>query len=245
MIAGGATLLATGALGTATETAGMGTHAFGLSLAEAAAFIAPGLDGARAAGVTAAYVFLQSVHYAVWLLLLPQGDRAGRGGSSFRAAARAWRADLGGGGGFHHRRTLRHHGLRRPRGDAAATFGLLRQEDPHNGVQTTDTVYLSTDTITGTGDTATGFTVNLSSASPAHTASLAITAPTGAPIAAGTYSSVDTTPTTDKPGVVLTVDGSACAPTTKLGKLTITQLHFTAHRRRRPEPHVGGVLPHA
>ncbi len=108
-----------------------------------------------------------------------------------------------------------------------ATFGLLRQEDPHNGVQTTDTVYLSTDTVTATGDITTGITVNLSSASPAHTASLAITAPTVSPFGIGTYSSVDTTPTTDKPGVVLTVDGSACAPTTKLGKLTISQLHFT------------------
>ena len=93
VIAGGAALLATGALET---TAGAGAQAFGLSLAEAAAFIAPGLDGARAAGVTASYVFLQSVHYAVWLLLLPQGDRAGRGASSFRIAARSWRADLGG-----------------------------------------------------------------------------------------------------------------------------------------------------
>ena len=108
-----------------------------------------------------------------------------------------------------------------------ATFGLIRQEDPHNGVQTTDTVYLSTDTVTATGDITTGITVNLSSASPAHTASLAITAPTGQPIATGTYRMVDTTPTTDKPGVVLTVDGSACAPTTKVGKLTIAKLHFT------------------
>ena len=109
-----------------------------------------------------------------------------------------------------------------------ATFGLLREEDPHNGVQTTDTVYLSTDTITGTGDLATGFTVNLSSASPAHTASLARSS--RRPVARSRPARKPRwTPrrTTDKPGVVLTVDGSACAPTTKLGKLTITQLHFT------------------
>jgi hypothetical protein len=93
LILGGAALLATGALGTA---AGPGASAFRLSLTDAAGFIAPGLDGTRAGGVTAAYVFLQSIHYAVWLLFVPQGDRAGRGASSFRAAARAWRADLGG-----------------------------------------------------------------------------------------------------------------------------------------------------
>ena len=52
------------------------------------------------------------------------------------------------------------------------TFGLIREEDPHNGVQTNDVVYRDTDTITGTGDLATGITVNLSSSSPAHTASL-------------------------------------------------------------------------
>ena len=63
------------------------------------------------------------------------------------------------------------------------TFGILREESPHNGVQSIDQVYRDTDTITGTGDLATGFTVNLSASSPAQTASLQIIAPTGGPIA--------------------------------------------------------------
>ena len=93
------------------------------------------------------------------------------------------------------------------------TFAVLREEDPHNGVQTTDVVYRNTDTITGTGTAATGITVDLSSASPAqyglprHHGAERRSAARGHRV-----HQRGATPTATKPGVVLTVDGSACVP---------------------------------
>ncbi len=91
----------------------------------------------------------------------------------------------------------------------ATTFGIVRLEDPHNGVQTTDEVYRSTDTITGTGDLAAGFTVEPRVGRPHglpghHGADRRIA------LAKTTYTQIDATPTTVKPGAVLTVDGTAC-----------------------------------
>jgi FlgD Ig-like domain len=93
---------------------------------------------------------------------------------------------------------------------SAVTFGVLREEDPHNGVQTTDQVYRDTDTISATGAAATGITISLSSASPAQTATVDITAPTGGDLVPGTYGTVTDTPTATKPGLVVTIDGTVC-----------------------------------
>ena len=107
---------------------------------------------------------------------------------------------------------------------SAVTFGLIREENPHNGVQSTDVVFRDTDTITGTGDTTTGITVNLSSTSPAHTASLTFAPETGGTIIVGTYPLVGATPTALHAGMTLTLDGTVCDSGPALVK--VNQLHF-------------------
>jgi hypothetical protein len=39
--------------------------------------VAPGLRGDRAIGVTSAFLFLQAVHYIIWLRVIPSRDTAG------------------------------------------------------------------------------------------------------------------------------------------------------------------------
>lgn len=107
---------------------------------------------------------------------------------------------------------------------SAVTFGLIREENPHNGVQSTDVVFRDTDTITGTGDTSTGITVNLSSSSPAHTASLNFVPEAGGTIITGTYPLVGATPTALHAGMTLTLDGTVCDSGPAL--VHVNQLHF-------------------
>ena len=68
---------------------------FGLHLFAAADWIAPGLPDTWALGLTTAFAFLQSVHYAIWLVAIPQDDARAAGSSSFRMAWRALARDLG------------------------------------------------------------------------------------------------------------------------------------------------------
>ncbi|MCA9599677.1 MAG: hypothetical protein KC776_40490 [Myxococcales bacterium] len=72
-----------------------GLQAFGLHLLVAADWVAPGLSPKNAVGLTMAYVFLQSVHYSAWLLLIPQEDLRSEGTTTFRMSARSLLADFG------------------------------------------------------------------------------------------------------------------------------------------------------
>jgi hypothetical protein len=57
--------------------------------------IATGAPPALGLRLVLLYAFAQSVHYAVWLRLVPEDDRARRAPRSFRASLRALRDDLG------------------------------------------------------------------------------------------------------------------------------------------------------
>ena len=72
-----------------------GGPAFGLSLDGAAAMLAPGLTPALGRGVAALYVFLQGVHYAVWLGWIPEEAIRGESTLSFRMSVRSLIRDVG------------------------------------------------------------------------------------------------------------------------------------------------------
>jgi hypothetical protein len=72
-----------------------GVHAFHRHVLEVADWVAPGLRADRAIGVTSAYVFLQSVHYAVWLIVIPQRSQRGEGSLTFVMSARSLLKDFG------------------------------------------------------------------------------------------------------------------------------------------------------
>jgi hypothetical protein len=67
---------------------------FGLHLFAAADWMAPGLPDAQALAVTASFAFLQSIHYAIWLIAIPAADRPGDGGRAWRTAWRDLARDL-------------------------------------------------------------------------------------------------------------------------------------------------------
>jgi len=69
--------------------------AFHLPVSTIATWIAPFLSLRVAIGVTTAYVFLQSMHYSVWLSFIPQEEQASAGTPTFRMSARSLFADLG------------------------------------------------------------------------------------------------------------------------------------------------------
>jgi hypothetical protein len=93
IVLAGAVTLASGALLGVTLRHGALSVA-GLHLFAAADWLAPGLPDARAIAVAASFAFLQSVHYGIWLVAIPAGDRPGEGGRSWRAAFRALVRDL-------------------------------------------------------------------------------------------------------------------------------------------------------
>jgi len=70
----------------------------GLHLFAAADWLAPGLPDQTAVALTTAFAFLQAVHYAVWLVGIPAGDRPGDGGRSWRSAWRGLVRDFRPGG---------------------------------------------------------------------------------------------------------------------------------------------------
>lgn len=66
----------------------------GLHLFAAADWLAPGLSDSQAIAIATSFAFLQSIHYAVWLIAIPSGDRPGDGGRSWRGAFRDLVRDL-------------------------------------------------------------------------------------------------------------------------------------------------------
>ena len=87
IVLAGAGLLASGALLGVTLRHGALSVA-GLHLFAAADWLGPGLSDNAAIAVATSFAFLQSVHYALWLVGVPAGDRPGDGGRSWRAAGR-------------------------------------------------------------------------------------------------------------------------------------------------------------
>ena len=65
----------------------------GLHLFAAADWLAPGLTGAQGVGVAASFAYLQSLHYAAWLVAIPQEDSAAAGSATFRMSWRSWLRD--------------------------------------------------------------------------------------------------------------------------------------------------------
>ncbi len=64
---------------------------FDLHISTAASWLAPGLPANQQFGLVLSYAFLQSVHYAVWLIFIPQDAHRGRGTTTFSASLRsAW-----------------------------------------------------------------------------------------------------------------------------------------------------------
>jgi hypothetical protein len=94
LIAGATALLSTGWLIPATLRLGM-WQAFGTNLLSASDILAPGLPGPVAVALTLSFVFLQSVHYLVWLVLVPMDAESGSGATSFRRSFRSLSRDLG------------------------------------------------------------------------------------------------------------------------------------------------------
>jgi hypothetical protein len=86
----GTALLASGALLGVTLHRGA-LSCLGLHLFAAADWLAPGIPDAQAIALTTVFAFLQSVHYAIWLVAIPQDDAGTDGRPTFRMA---WR-DLG------------------------------------------------------------------------------------------------------------------------------------------------------
>lgn len=87
-------LFASGALAT-TTLASPGVRAFGLHAFVVSDWVAPFESPRLALGVACAYVFLQSVHYGVWLSFVPQEELQGQGTLTFRMSAKSLFADLG------------------------------------------------------------------------------------------------------------------------------------------------------
>ena len=67
---------------------------FGLHVFSAADWLAPGVSDTRALAITTSFAFLQSIHYAIWLIAVPAADRPGDGGRAWRTAGRDLRRDL-------------------------------------------------------------------------------------------------------------------------------------------------------
>lgn len=94
LIVAGAGLLASGALLRVTVHQGV-VDLLGLHLFVAADWLARGLPDTWALGLTMAFAFLQSVHYAIWLIAIPQGDARLTGPTTFRMTWRGLARDLG------------------------------------------------------------------------------------------------------------------------------------------------------
>jgi hypothetical protein len=75
-----------------------GSRQFGLHVLELSDWVAPALRADVAIGVTSAFVFLQAIHYSIWLSVVPQAAMPGQGTLSFRQSARSLCADFGHGG---------------------------------------------------------------------------------------------------------------------------------------------------
>jgi hypothetical protein len=92
-----AAVLISGATLPLTERLG-GDHALCLTLSSIATWLAPGLGASVASSVVVSFVFLQGVHYGVWLGWIPQEDVGGEGTLSFKMSIRSAFRDFGGSG---------------------------------------------------------------------------------------------------------------------------------------------------
>lgn len=70
-------------------------RAFGTNLLSIADWLAPGVPGVWGVGLASSFIFLQSVHYFVWLVAVPMDDRPRSGATSVRRALRDFAADMG------------------------------------------------------------------------------------------------------------------------------------------------------
>ena len=77
------------------HTGGLWTPAANVAPDEMFAALAPGLPAELATRVVLLFAFAQSIHYAVWLRLVPEEDRGRPTPRTFVATWRALRADLG------------------------------------------------------------------------------------------------------------------------------------------------------
>ena len=68
---------------------------FDLHIRTASAWLAPGLPVAEQRGLVLVYTFLQSVHYAVWLVLVPQQVRRQNGSPTFSMSLKSAWLDFG------------------------------------------------------------------------------------------------------------------------------------------------------
>ncbi len=92
----GVALLCFGVLATVPAAERLGSATFaGLSLADVASALAPGLSLRIAIALSLSYVFLQAVHYQVWLGLVPDEQVRGAGTISFRMSLRSLVRDFG------------------------------------------------------------------------------------------------------------------------------------------------------
>lgn len=91
---GGAALLASGWLFRASLSH-LEWNLFPVHPLEVADWLAPRLRADHAIGVTSAFVFLQALHYAAWLSVIPQSQTRGQASLSFRMTSRALLADFG------------------------------------------------------------------------------------------------------------------------------------------------------
>ena len=89
----GAGALASGALLRTTVEHGVLSFA-GLHLFVAADWLAPGLGDANGIAFTVTFAFLQSVHYAIWLIAIPQEDARAGATTTFRTTWRDLIADF-------------------------------------------------------------------------------------------------------------------------------------------------------
>jgi hypothetical protein len=87
-----ATLFASGTLVPWTHWQGPWTDRV---VVESMAQVGVGVAPQVAVGIGLSYVFLQAIHYAVWIAWIPQDDLRARGTATFRMTARALRRELG------------------------------------------------------------------------------------------------------------------------------------------------------
>jgi hypothetical protein len=72
-----------------------GFSSFGFDLGGVGRALAPGVSASVAEGVALSFVLLQSVHYANWLVWIPQDSLPGEGTFTFRMTARSLVSDFG------------------------------------------------------------------------------------------------------------------------------------------------------
>jgi hypothetical protein len=94
LIAAVTALLGSGVLFRQTMTSTF-VASFHLHVLAVASWVAPFANVKTAVGVTTAYVFLQAVHYSVWLSWIPQEQQPSRGTLTYRMSVRSLFADLG------------------------------------------------------------------------------------------------------------------------------------------------------